>query len=98
MIHPPDPTSPYRPLPIHGWIFYDERRRRWRLLVRSLRRVLARRGFQLAPFQRGWVQDRLSVMPDDLRRTVCVVTADGRSRMGAGAVWYLLACIGRLAR
>ncbi len=75
--------------PPAGWVFYDGRCSMCAGTIGRLRRTLIRRGFLLAPLQRGWVQERLGLRPEELLDEMRVLTADGRLLGGAEAIVYL---------
>ncbi len=75
--------------PPTGWIFYDGRCSMCARTVGHLRRALIRRGFLLAPLQRGWVHERLGLRPEELLEEMRVLTADGRLLGGAEAIVYV---------
>ena len=72
-----------------GWVFYDGRCSMCARTVGRVRRTLIRRGFLLAPLQRGWVQERLGLGPEELLDEMRVLTADGEILGGAEAAIYL---------
>ncbi len=72
-----------------GWVFYDGRCSMCAGIIGRLRRTLIRRGFLLAPLQRGWVQERLGLGPEELLDEMRVLTADGEILGGAEAAIYL---------
>ncbi len=75
--------------PVAGWVFYDGRCSMCAGTIGRLRRTLIRRGFLLAPLQRGWVQERLGLGSEELLDEMRVLTADGRMLGGAEAIVYL---------
>ncbi len=75
-----------------GWVFYDARCRLCTHVIRRFAGPLIRRGFRLAPLQRGWVQERLGLEPRELRE-LRVLDAGGRVLGGAHAIGYLAARI-----
>ncbi len=77
-----------RPAP--AWIFYDDRRRLLRVVVRVLAGPLVRRGFRPAPLRRGWAQDRLDLPATAPGCGVHVLTPTGRALRGAAALGYVL--------
>ena len=72
-----------------GWVFYDGRCPWCRRLIRRQSHTLIRRCFLAAPLQRGWVQQRLGLPPDELLKEMRVLTAGGRVIGGAEAAVYL---------
>ncbi len=81
------------PRPAGGWVFYDGLCPWCARAARLLGGELARRGFHLAPLQRGWVQDRLGLDPAQALRHMRLLTADGRVLGGADALVHVAACI-----
>ena len=75
--------------PSGGWIFFDEDCRFCRALVLRFEQVLAKRGFHFEPLQRKWVQERLSLTPEQALEEMRVLTSAGEVFGGADAVIFL---------
>jgi predicted DCC family thiol-disulfide oxidoreductase YuxK len=74
-----------------GWVFYDAECPLCIDLAARFERVLARRGFRLAPLQEAWARRRLGLQSGAPLTEMRVLGTDGGSAGGADAV-ILLAC------
>ena len=71
---------------VSGWILYDGDCRYCTRLAASLRALLARRSFKLAPLQEPWVRERLALPEAELLKEMRLLKADGQVYGGADAV------------
>lgn len=85
------PESAQRPPHPSTWLFYDGRCRHCRRIVRRLTGPLARRGIYAAPFQRGWVQERLDLPVQACPDRIHLLTGEGEVLAGRDAVVFLAA-------
>jgi predicted DCC family thiol-disulfide oxidoreductase YuxK len=75
---------------IKGWLLYDGSCgfcSRWAPLWE---RVLAKRGFLIAPLQSDWVAEKLHLSDKELVSDFRLLLADGEQLAGAGAYRYLM--------
>ena len=73
-----------------GWILYDESCgfcRRW---IPFWENTLRRRGFDIAPLQADWVQDKLQLNETELLRDLRLLLADGSQISGAEVYRYAM--------
>jgi predicted DCC family thiol-disulfide oxidoreductase YuxK len=73
----------------HGWILYDADCVMCTRLVTRTEAAFRARGFDFAPLQEAWVEQRLGLSPEQLLREMRVLTLDGRTLSGADAIVYL---------
>src|SRR5690242_1918915 len=73
-----------------GWVLFDGQCRFCIGWANRMGRWVHRRGFELAPLQTDWVQNRLQLPPDRLLEEMCVITESGQVLGGADAILYLL--------
>ena len=69
-----------------GWVFYDGECALCRSWARRSARLLARRGFSLAPLQAPWVRERLRLDAGAPLTKMRLLLTDGRNFGGADAV------------
>jgi len=72
-----------------GWILYDAECAMCTGFVTRVEAAFRARGFDHAPLQAAWVQERLDLTPEQLLAEMRVLTLDGRTLGGADAVVYL---------
>jgi predicted DCC family thiol-disulfide oxidoreductase YuxK len=72
-----------------GWILYDAECAMCTDLVTRVGAAFRARGFDHAPLQKAWVQQRLGLTPEQSLAEMRVLTLDGRTLGGADAVVYL---------
>ena len=72
-----------------GWILYDAECGMCTGLVIRTGAALRARGFDHAPLQEAWVQQRLGLTRGQLLAEMRVLTLDGRTLGGADAIVYL---------
>jgi predicted DCC family thiol-disulfide oxidoreductase YuxK len=72
--------APREPL---GWVLYDDACGFCRWWIPFWSATLRKRGFEIAPLQDPWVEQRLSLPPDELIRDLRLLLADGRQVIGA---------------
>ena len=77
------------PKPV-GWILYDDDCgvcRRW---VPFWENILRRRGFEVAPLQAGWVQEKLKMNEAELTQDLRLLLAGGELISGADTYRYAM--------
>ena len=72
-----------------GWVLYDGGCPLCSGLVERFRSALEPRGFGFAPFQEGWVRERLSLAAGEVPGEMKVLPPEGGLLGGVGAVLYL---------
>ena len=73
----------------YGWVFYDGHCPKCSRWAKRFTKVFVRRQILTAPLQRGWVQERLALDPNEAFTEMRVLTADGQVHSGAFALVYL---------
>ena len=61
-----------------GWVLHDDACGFCRWWIPFWSATLRKRGFEIAPLQDPWVEQRLSLPPDELIRDLRLLLADGR--------------------
>ncbi len=76
-----------------GWVLYDGGCPLCSGLVERFRGALEPRGFGFAPFQEGWVRERLGLAAGDVPGEMKALSPEGELLGGVGAVLYLASLI-----
>jgi predicted DCC family thiol-disulfide oxidoreductase YuxK len=76
--------------PANGWVLFDDACGVCRHWIQYFAGTLRRRGFEIAPLQSDWVNDKLKLSPDELFQDMRVMLVDGSSIAGADGYRYLM--------
>jgi predicted DCC family thiol-disulfide oxidoreductase YuxK len=75
---------------LRGWVLYDDSCGVCRSWVPRWKKVLARRGFEIAPLQSAWVEDELHLPPEELLHDLRLLLVGGQSLQGADVYRHLM--------